>query len=167
MTAARLGTGAVLETGAAAITVAGYPLRQRGLSDVELGRDVSDRAALPEHLDDSSLSYEHGQRGIAMGHGPGFFPADGCLDTTHRAGQGPFLHSLPADYNVMTRNTKHGLGGLLKTVARELGEHGIRADAVAPGKIATPMTGQTDQGPRTEERPGVPPRRPPRARPAR
>jgi len=59
---------------------------------------------------------------------------------------------------------KHGLGGLLKTIALELGEHGITANAVAPGEIATPMTGQTDQDPHTEERPGVPLRRPGDAR---
>ena len=59
---------------------------------------------------------------------------------------------------------KHGLGGLLKTIALELGEHGITANAVAPGEIATPMTEQTDQDPRAEERPGVPLRRPGDAR---
>lgn len=62
---------------------------------------------------------------------------------------------------------KHGLGGLLKTIALELGEHGITANSVAPGEIATPMTGQTDQDPRApqaEERPGVPLRRPGDAR---
>ena len=59
---------------------------------------------------------------------------------------------------------KHGLGGLLKTIALELGEHGITANAVAPGEIATPMTGQTDQDPRAEERPGVPLGRPGDAR---
>lgn len=59
---------------------------------------------------------------------------------------------------------KHGLGGLLKTIALELGEHGITANAVAPGEIATPMTGQTDQDPRMEERPGVPLGRPGDAR---
>jgi NAD(P)-dependent dehydrogenase (short-subunit alcohol dehydrogenase family) len=59
---------------------------------------------------------------------------------------------------------KHGLGGLIKTVALELGEHGITANAVAPGEIATPMTGQTDQDPSNVERPGVPLRRPGDAR---
>src|SRR5690349_20889252 len=34
---------------------------------------------------------------------------------------------------------KHGLGGLLKTMAQELGEHGITVNAVAPGEIATPL----------------------------
>ena len=55
---------------------------------------------------------------------------------------------------------KHGLGGLIKTAALELGEHNITCNAVAPGEIATPMTGQTDTDPTQEERPGVPLRRP-------
>lgn len=59
---------------------------------------------------------------------------------------------------------KHGLGGLMKTVALELGEHGITANCVAPGEIATPMTGQTDEDPRDTHRPGVPLGRPGDAR---
>jgi NAD(P)-dependent dehydrogenase (short-subunit alcohol dehydrogenase family) len=59
---------------------------------------------------------------------------------------------------------KHGLGGLIKTVALELGQHQITANSVAPGEIATPMTGQTDEDPRSEERPGVPLGRPGDAR---
>ncbi|MFU8947149.1 SDR family oxidoreductase [Mycetocola zhadangensis] len=59
---------------------------------------------------------------------------------------------------------KHGLGGLLKTLAIELGQHGITSNAVAPGEIATPMTGQTDQDPHEVSRPGVPLGRPGDAR---
>ncbi|MCA4135022.1 SDR family oxidoreductase [Arthrobacter sp. M4] len=51
---------------------------------------------------------------------------------------------------------KHGLGGLIKTVALELGEYGITANSVAPGEIATPMTGHTDDFAEARERPGVP-----------
>ena len=43
--------------------------------------------------------------------------------------------------------SKHGLGGLTKVMALELGEHRIRVNAVAPGQIATRMTGQEDQVP--------------------
>jgi NAD(P)-dependent dehydrogenase (short-subunit alcohol dehydrogenase family) len=55
---------------------------------------------------------------------------------------------------------KHGLGGLVKTMALELGRHGITANTVAPGEIATPMTGQTDEDPHQAERPGIPLGRP-------
>jgi NAD(P)-dependent dehydrogenase (short-subunit alcohol dehydrogenase family) len=59
---------------------------------------------------------------------------------------------------------KHGLGGLVKTAALELGRHGITVNAVAPGEIATPMTDQTDQDPRGTDRPGIPLGRPGDAR---
>src|SRR5690554_195395 len=59
---------------------------------------------------------------------------------------------------------KHGLGGLIKTIALELGDRGITANAVAPGEIATPMTGQEDEDPHGERRPGVPLGRPGDAR---
>jgi NAD(P)-dependent dehydrogenase (short-subunit alcohol dehydrogenase family) len=55
---------------------------------------------------------------------------------------------------------KHGLGGLTKQLALELAEHGILVNAVAPGEIATPMTGNEDVDPATVERPGIPLRRP-------
>jgi NAD(P)-dependent dehydrogenase (short-subunit alcohol dehydrogenase family) len=58
---------------------------------------------------------------------------------------------------------KHGLGGLTKSMALELGEHGIAVNSVAPGEIATRMTGQEDQDPRAEQRP-IPAGRPGDAR---
>jgi NAD(P)-dependent dehydrogenase (short-subunit alcohol dehydrogenase family) len=59
---------------------------------------------------------------------------------------------------------KGGLGLLTKVMALELGSHGITVNAVAPGEIATPMTGQEDQPPQPGTRPSVPLGRPGDAR---
>jgi NAD(P)-dependent dehydrogenase (short-subunit alcohol dehydrogenase family) len=59
---------------------------------------------------------------------------------------------------------KHALGGVTKVMALELAEHGITVNSVAPGEIATPMTGQTDTDPHDESRPGIPAGRPGDAR---
>lgn len=59
---------------------------------------------------------------------------------------------------------KHGLSGLMKNIALELGANGITAVSVAPGEIATPMTGQTDVDPHGTHRPGIPLGRPGDAR---
>ncbi|MFE9360020.1 SDR family oxidoreductase [Streptomyces olivaceoviridis] len=59
---------------------------------------------------------------------------------------------------------KGGLGLLTQVMALELAEYGITVNAVAPGEIATPMTGQEDTDVRGERRPGVPLGRPGDAR---
>jgi NAD(P)-dependent dehydrogenase (short-subunit alcohol dehydrogenase family) len=55
---------------------------------------------------------------------------------------------------------KGGLGLLTKVMAQELAADGITVNAVAPGEIATPMTGNEDVDPHTIHRPGVPVGRP-------
>jgi NAD(P)-dependent dehydrogenase (short-subunit alcohol dehydrogenase family) len=59
---------------------------------------------------------------------------------------------------------KGGLGLLTKVMALELAEHGITVNAVAPGEISTPMTGQEDVDPHDQDRPGIPLGRPGDAR---
>ena len=59
---------------------------------------------------------------------------------------------------------KGGLGLLTKVMALELAAHEITVNAVAPGEIATPMTGHEDVDPRTIERPAIPLGRPGHAR---
>ena len=56
--------------------------------------------------------------------------------------------------------SKGGLGLLTKVMALELAEHGITVNAVAPGEIATEMTGNEDVDPHTVDRPGIPAGRP-------
>ncbi|GHE35673.1 oxidoreductase [Streptomyces longispororuber] len=59
---------------------------------------------------------------------------------------------------------KGGLGLLTQVMALELAEHGITVNSVAPGEIATPMTGQEDTDVHKEQRPGIPLGRPGDAR---
>ncbi|MFA9428784.1 SDR family oxidoreductase [Egicoccus sp. AB-alg2] len=50
---------------------------------------------------------------------------------------------------------KGGLGLLLKVMALELGEYDITVNAIAPGEIATKMTGQHEEEPEAGSRPGL------------
>jgi NAD(P)-dependent dehydrogenase (short-subunit alcohol dehydrogenase family) len=59
---------------------------------------------------------------------------------------------------------KGGLGLLTRVMALELAAHGITVNAVAPGEIATPLTGADDVDPATQERPKIPLGRPGDAR---
>jgi NAD(P)-dependent dehydrogenase (short-subunit alcohol dehydrogenase family) len=75
------------------------------------------------------------------------------------------IHELyPRVGNAPYGAAKGGLGLLTKVMALELAEHGITVNSVAPGEIATAMTGQEDQDPATTRRPGVPLGRPGDAR---
>ncbi|MDY0908132.1 SDR family oxidoreductase [Microbacterium sp. CFBP9034] len=55
---------------------------------------------------------------------------------------------------------KHGLGGLVRTVAQELGEFGITVNSVAPGEIATPINDMESEDAEKVHRPGIPLGRP-------
>lgn len=59
---------------------------------------------------------------------------------------------------------KGGLGLLTQVMALELAEHGITVNSVAPGEIATPMTGQEGADVHEADRPGIPLGRPGDAR---
>jgi NAD(P)-dependent dehydrogenase (short-subunit alcohol dehydrogenase family) len=89
---------------------------------------------------------------VAGGNGGRLIAVTSVHEHQPRVGSGPYDAA------------KHGLGGLMKTFALELGRYGITANCVAPGEIATPMTGQEDVDPHQQERPGIPLRRPGDAR---
>lgn len=55
---------------------------------------------------------------------------------------------------------KAGLGGFSEVLALELAEHGITVNTVAPGEIATKMTGMDTEDAFHQERPGNPLGRP-------
>ncbi|MEI3867649.1 SDR family oxidoreductase [Microbacterium sp. CCNWLW134] len=56
--------------------------------------------------------------------------------------------------------SKHGLGGLVKTMAQELGEYGITVNALGPGEIATPLNDMDADEAENTHRPGIPLGRP-------
>jgi NAD(P)-dependent dehydrogenase (short-subunit alcohol dehydrogenase family) len=53
-------------------------------------------------------------------------------------------------------SAKAGLGMLTRVMALELAPHAITANAIAPGHIATPMTGYADPDPQPELRSAIP-----------
>jgi NAD(P)-dependent dehydrogenase (short-subunit alcohol dehydrogenase family) len=55
---------------------------------------------------------------------------------------------------------KGGLGLLTQAMALELGDQGITVNAIAPGEIATPLTGAADEDPAELDRPALPAGRP-------
>ncbi|TKW49226.1 Isotrichodermin C-15 hydroxylase, partial [Colletotrichum tanaceti] len=52
--------------------------------------------------------------------------------------------------------SKHGVLGLTRTAAKEVGARGIRVNAVCPGRIVTPMLHSAEDGLGTRVRPGDP-----------
>jgi len=67
---------------------------------------------------------------------------------------------LPRVGSVAYCSAKAGLGMMTKVLALELAEHGVLVNSVAPGEIATPMTGKTEDEAYHQKRPGNPVGRP-------
>jgi len=90
---------------------------------------------------------------VAAGDGGRIVAITSVHEHAPRVGAGPYCAA------------KGGLGLLVKVAALELAEHGITVNAVAPGEIATPMTGQEDESVLLDKyRPGIPVARPGDAR---
>src|SRR4051794_4379058 len=115
------------------------------------------REVLATDLDGAFLCLQRAaRRMVAAGRGGRIVNITSVHEHQPRVGSGAYCAA------------KGGLGLLTRVAAIELGEHGITVNAVAPGEIATPMTGQTDEDPRQggedKKRPGVPLGRPGDAR---
>jgi NAD(P)-dependent dehydrogenase (short-subunit alcohol dehydrogenase family) len=111
------------------------------------------RHTVATDLDGAFVCLQHAaRRMVAAGRGGRLIAVTSVHEHAPRVGSAAYT------------SAKHGLGGLVKQLALELGRYGITANSLAPGEIATPMTGQTDEDPRTKERPGIPLRRPGDAR---
>src|SRR3954453_6514358 len=115
------------------------------------------RTVLATDLDGAFLCLQRAaRRMIAAGRGGRIVNITSVHEHQPRVGAAPYCAA------------KGGLGLLTRTAALELSQHGITVNAVAPGEIATPMTGQTDSDPRAggpdKPRPGVPLGRPGDAR---
>jgi NAD(P)-dependent dehydrogenase (short-subunit alcohol dehydrogenase family) len=107
------------------------------------------RSCLRLNLDGAFLCLQRGaRRMVAAGQGGRLVAVTSVHATAPRVAM--------ADYVT----AKHGLAGLVKNAALELSQHSITVNAVAPGEIATPLTGNEDVDPTTLERPGVPLGRP-------
>lgn len=105
------------------------------------------RQDLGLNLDGAFLTLQKGARRMAAagdGEGGRLVAITSVHEHTPRVGSGAYV------------SAKHGLGGLVKNAAIELGSHGITVNAVGPGEIATPLTGQHDADVEQQRRPGVP-----------
>ena len=83
------------------------------------------------------------------------------------AGQGGRIVNVTSVHEHLPRSgaaaycaAKAGLGMFTKVLALELGEHGITVNSVAPGEIATEMTGMDESEAWHQDRPGNPLGRP-------
>ena len=103
------------------------------------------RSRLRVNLDGAFLCLQRAARlMVAAGQGGRLVAVTSVHETAPRIGSTDYV------------SAKHGLGGLVKNAALELSQHGITVNAVAPGEIATPLTGNEDVDPRRVDRPGVP-----------
>jgi NAD(P)-dependent dehydrogenase (short-subunit alcohol dehydrogenase family) len=103
------------------------------------------RSVLSVDLDGAFLCSQRAARHmVEAGRGGRIVNITSVHEHAPRVGAGPYCAA------------KAGLGMLTKVLAMELAEHAITVNSVAPGEISTPMTGQTDEDPREQLRPGLP-----------
>src|ERR687886_753386 len=117
------------------------------------------------------LSYEEWRRVLDTNLDGAFLCAQRAAKRMVDAGNGGRIINITSVHEHIPRTgasaycaSKGGLGLLTKVMAMELAPYGIRVNAIAPGEISTPMTGDEDRDPYTIERPHLPLGRPGHAR---
>ena len=110
------------------------------------------RSVLAVDLDGAFLCAQRAARRMIEHGGGRIVNVTSVHEEYPRVGAGPYCAA------------KGGLRMLARVLALELSSYGITVNTVAPGEIATPMTGQHDQPPRPGDRPGYPLGRPGHAR---
>ncbi|MFB4297356.1 SDR family oxidoreductase [Actinomadura sp. NTSP31] len=122
----------------------------RPVLDMDLGEW---REVLSVDLDGAFLCTQRAaRRMIHRGEGGRVVNVTSVHEEYPRVGSGPYCAA------------KGGLKMLARVLALELSQYGITVNTVAPGEIATPMTGQHDRPPEPASRPGYPLARPGHAR---
>ncbi|MFD0903099.1 SDR family oxidoreductase [Actinomadura sediminis] len=118
----------------------------RPLVDMDYGEW---REVLSVDLDGAFLcSRRAARRMIERGQGGRIVNVTSVHEEHPRVGAGPYCAA------------KGGLKMLARVLALELSQYGITVNTVAPGEIATPMTGQHERPPEADSRPGYPLARP-------
>ncbi|MEU4825727.1 SDR family oxidoreductase [Actinomadura citrea] len=111
------------------------------------------REVVSVDLDGAFLCSQRAARRMAdRGEGGRIVNVTSVHEEYPRVGAGPYCAA------------KGGLKMLARVLALELSESGITVNTVAPGEIATPMTGQHERPPEPESRAGYPLARPGHAR---
>jgi NAD(P)-dependent dehydrogenase (short-subunit alcohol dehydrogenase family) len=110
-----------------------------------------------------SLSYDDWRRVVDTDLTGSYLCAQAAAQTMVNAGNGGRIINVTSVHEHVPRlgaaaycAAKAGLGMLTKVMALELSRHGITVNSVAPGEIATPMTGIDEQDAYDEKRPGNP-----------
>jgi NAD(P)-dependent dehydrogenase (short-subunit alcohol dehydrogenase family) len=107
------------------------------------------RTVLATDLDGAFLCAQAAARTmVEQGRGGRIVNVTSVHETVPRVGAAPYCVA------------KAGLGMLTQVLALELGRHGITVNSVAPGEIATEMTGKATEEAFATERPGSPLGRP-------
>jgi len=107
------------------------------------------RQVLALNLDGAFVGMQTAARRMsAAGHGGRIIAVTSVHEHQPRVGSAAYVAA------------KHAVGGLVATMAQELGESGITVNAVAPGEIATPLNEMDSEDAEREHRPGIPLGRP-------